>query len=83
MVLLYISVSLYWIGTLRLPAMAGARTTFVQWTPAYWVLPESSCHCENNSHIVLRPKHRNIGERDKRLSTSYLELLIILDLWLF
>ncbi len=53
--------------------VAGARTTFVQWTPAYWVSPESSCHCENDSHIVLRPKCRNIGERDKRLSTMYLE----------
>ncbi len=63
--------------------MARARTIFVQWTPAYWVSPESSCHCENNSHIVLRPTRRNIGEREKRLSTSYLELLIILDFWLF
>jgi hypothetical protein len=45
-------------------------------TPGYWVLPESSCHCENNAHILLRPKHRNNGEREKRLSTSYLELLI-------
>jgi hypothetical protein len=45
--------------------VAGARTTFVQWTPAYWVLPECSCHCENDSHIVLRPKRRNTGERDK------------------
>jgi hypothetical protein len=52
-------------------------------TPAYWILPESSCHCEKNSHIVLRPKHRNIGERDERLSTLYLQLLIILDFWLF
>jgi hypothetical protein len=63
--------------------VAGAQTTLVQWTLAYWVLPESSCHCENNSHVVLRPKRRNIGEREKRLSTSYLELLIILDFWLF
>ncbi len=35
--------------------VSGARTTFVQWTPAYWVLPERSCHCENDSHIILRP----------------------------
>jgi hypothetical protein len=28
--------------------MAGAKTTMVQWTPAYWVLPESSCHCKND-----------------------------------
>ncbi len=28
--------------------MAGAQTTMVQWTPAYWVLPESSCHCKND-----------------------------------
>jgi hypothetical protein len=28
--------------------MAGARTTMVQWTPAYWVSPESSCHCKND-----------------------------------
>jgi hypothetical protein len=63
--------------------VAGAQTTFAQWTPAYWVSPESSCHCENDSHIVLRPKRRNIGEREKRLSTSYLEMLIILDFLLF
>ncbi len=63
--------------------VARARTTFVQWTPAYWVSPENSYDCENNSHIVLRPKCRNIREREKRLSTSYLELLIILDFWLF
>jgi hypothetical protein len=49
----------------------------------YWVSPESSCHCENDSNILLRPKHKNIGERDKRLSTFYLELQIILDFWLF
>ena len=61
------------------PKLLGGRspihfvpTTLVQWTPAYWVSLESSCHCGNNSHIVLRPKHRNIGERDKWLSTSYL-----------
>jgi hypothetical protein len=52
-------------------------------TPAYWVLPESSCHCENNSHILLRLKHRNNREREKRLSTLYLELLINLDVWFF
>jgi hypothetical protein len=63
--------------------VAGARTTLVQWSPAYWVSPESSCHYENDSHIVLRPKCRNIGEREKRLSTSYLELLIILDFGFF
>jgi hypothetical protein len=63
--------------------VAGAQTTLVQWTLAYWVLLESSCHCEKNSQVVLRPKHRNIGEREKRLYTSYLELLIILDFWLF
>jgi hypothetical protein len=28
--------------------MAGAQTTLVQWTPAYWVSPESSCHCKND-----------------------------------
>jgi hypothetical protein len=28
--------------------VAGAQTTLVQWTPAYWVSPESSCHCKNN-----------------------------------
>jgi hypothetical protein len=28
--------------------MAGARTTMVQWTPAYWALSESSCHCKND-----------------------------------
>ncbi len=28
--------------------MAEARTTMVQWTPAYWVSPESSCHCKND-----------------------------------
>jgi hypothetical protein len=28
--------------------VAGARTTLVQWTPAYWVSPESSCHCKND-----------------------------------
>ncbi len=22
--------------------------TMVQWTPAYWVSPETSCHCEND-----------------------------------
>jgi hypothetical protein len=38
---------------------------------------------ENDSHIVLRPKCRNIGEREKRLSTLYLELLIILDFGFF
>ncbi len=26
----------------------GARTTMVQWTPAYWILPESSCNCKND-----------------------------------
>ncbi len=51
--------------------------------PSILVLPESSCHCENNSHIILRLKHRNIREREKRISTSYIELLIILDFWLF
>jgi hypothetical protein len=60
--------------------VARSRTTFVQWIPAYWVSPESSCHCENNSHIVLRPKRRNIREREKRLSTSanYLRFLAFL-----
>ncbi len=52
-------------------------------TPAYWVSLESSWSCENNSHIVLRPKCRNNGERENRLSTSYLELLIALDFRLF
>ncbi len=52
-------------------------------TPAYWVLPESSCHCENDSHIVLRPKRMNNGKREKRLSTLYLELLFILDFGFF
>ncbi len=33
--------------------MDGAQTILVQWTLAYWVLPESSCHCKNNSHIVV------------------------------
>jgi hypothetical protein len=28
--------------------VAGARTTLVQRTPAYWVSPESSCHCKND-----------------------------------
>jgi hypothetical protein len=51
--------------------------------PMDWVSPESSCHCDNNSHIILRLKRRNIGEREKRLSTSYLELLIILDFGFF
>jgi hypothetical protein len=36
--------------------MSGAQTTLVRWTPGYWVSPESSYHCENNSHIILRPK---------------------------
>ncbi len=63
--------------------VARAQTTFVKWTPAYWISPESSCHCDKDSHIVLRPKSRNNHEREKRLSTSYLELLIILDFWLF
>jgi hypothetical protein len=63
--------------------VAGAQTTLVQWTLAYWVLPESSCHCENDSYVVLRLKCRNIGEREERLSTLYLELLIILDFRLF
>ncbi len=61
--------------------VAGAPTTLVQ-TPAYWISPESSCHCEKNSHIVLRPKHGNNPEREKLLATSYLELLII-DFWHF
>jgi hypothetical protein len=52
-------------------------------TLAYWVSSESSCHCENNSQFVVRPKRRNNQEREKRLSTLYLELLIILDFWQF
>ncbi len=28
--------------------MARAQTTLVQWTPAYWVSPKSSCHCKND-----------------------------------
>ncbi len=63
--------------------VAGAQTTLVQWTPAYWASPESSCHCENNSHIVMRPKCRNNEENKNRLYTTYLRLLIILDFWLF
>ena len=35
------------------------------------------------NHIILRLKRRNIREREDRLSTLYLELLIILDFWLF
>jgi hypothetical protein len=41
--------------------------------------PTISCHCKNNSHIVLRPKSRTKLIKEKRFSTSYLELLIILD----
>jgi hypothetical protein len=47
--------------------------------PGILGLPESSCHFENDYHIVLRPNRWNIGEREKRLSTPYLELLIVLD----
>ncbi len=46
-------------------------------TSEYWVSLKSFCHCETNSCIVLRPKCRNEAEREKRLSTSYLELLFI------
>ncbi len=61
---------------------AGARTTLVQCNPG--ILGNTgTCHCKNNSYIVLRPKRRNNGEREKRLSTLYLELLIILDFGLF
>ncbi len=63
--------------------MAGAQTTLVQWTPAYWALLESSCHCENNSHIVLRQKRRNNEENENRLYTTYQQLLIILGFLLF
>jgi hypothetical protein len=42
-----------------------------------------SYHCENNSHIVLRPIHRNNEENENRSYTTYLRLLIILDFWLF
>ncbi len=52
-------------------------------TPAYWVSPESSCHGENNKHMLLRPQCRNTSKKKKRLTTSYLRLLIILDFWLF
>ncbi len=57
--------------------------TLVQWTPAYWVLPESSSHCKNDKCIGMRAKRRIWLEKEKRLSTSYLRLLIILDFWLF
>ncbi len=60
-----------------------SRTTFVQWTPTYWVSPESWCHCKNDSRIVMRAKRRIYVEKEKRLSTSYLQLLIILDFRLF
>ncbi len=48
-------------------------------TPAYWVLLESSCHYKNNQQIVLRPQRMNNQEKEKRLSTLYLGLLMILD----
>ncbi len=51
--------------------------------PAYWVSPESSCHCENDLCIGMRATHRIHLEKEKRLSTSYLQLLIILDFWHF
>jgi hypothetical protein len=52
-------------------------------TPACWKLPESSCHGKRNYHIVLRFQRGDNIEKAKRLSTSYLKLLIILDFWLF
>jgi hypothetical protein len=49
---------------------------------AYWVSPESSCHCKNDSQIVLRRKHRSNEENENWLYTTYLRLLI-LGAWLF
>jgi hypothetical protein len=39
--------------------------------------------CESDSYIVLRLKRRNNKENKNRLYTTYLQLLIILDFWLF
>jgi hypothetical protein len=37
-----------YIANCRGCGVAGAGTTLVQWTLAYWVSPESACHCEND-----------------------------------
>ncbi len=61
---------------------SGARTTFVQWTPTYWVSPESWRHRGNNPGAIPGPKRRNKGETVNLVPNSYLGLLIILDLCL-
>ncbi len=61
-------------------SVAGAYTTLVQWNPVILgVSPESSKRHQDVRVIILGLQCRKNIEKEKRLSTSYLGLLIILD----